>query len=113
MKKLNMFTYFDFDAFANGKRFMSIGIQPWKNFDSGEVEGTKIEAVIVQDKTDYGNKEGEVTSNLYEKLTFKVPKEISIPMNVEIRPVNAEATVYGEYRNQLSVIAENLEVVGK
>ncbi len=93
MKKLNMFTYFDFNDFAKGKGFISTGIQPLKDFDSGKVIGTKVEAVIAQDNTSYGNNEGEVVSNLYEKLTFKVPTHIDIPMNVEIRPVNAKATV--------------------
>ena len=113
MKKLNMFTHFDYDGFAKGKRFMSTGIQPLKDFDSGKVIGTKVEAVIIQDNTNYGNKEGEVVSNQYEKLIFKVQKHIDIPMNVEIRPVNAEATVYGDYRNQLSITAENIEVISK
>jgi hypothetical protein len=113
MKKLNMFSYFDWERFAEKKRFVSTGIQPWKDFESGEVIGTKVEAVIAQDGTSYGNKEGEIISNIYEKLTFKVPKKIDIPMNVEIRPVNVEATVYGDYRNQLSITAEDVEVIGK
>ena len=113
MKKLNMFTYFDFDGFAKGKRFTSTGIQPLKDFDSGKVIGTKVEAVISQDNTNYGNNEGETVSNHYEKVIFKVKAHIDIPMNVEIRPVNAKATVYGEFRNQLSITAENIEVISK
>ena len=113
MKKLSTFTHFDVKAFFEGKRFMSIGQQEWKDFNTNNVLGTKVEAVIVQDKTDYGLQDGEVASNLYEKLTFKVPKVITIPLNVEIRPKNAEATVYGEYRNQLSVIAEDIEIISK
>ena len=54
---------------------------------------------VAQDKTDYGLKDGEVVSNLYEKLVFKIPKVIEIPMNVEIRPKNPVATVYGDYQN--------------
>lgn len=113
MKKLNMFTYFDFEGFAEGKRFMSIGQREWKDFNSGETLGAKIEVVIAQDKTFYGNQGDEVVNNLYEKLTLKVRKEITVPMNVEIHPVNVEAKVYGEYRNQLSVIAEDIEVISK
>ena len=113
MKKLNLFTYFDFDEFAKGKRFMSIGQQEWKDFKTGDVLGTKVEVVIAQDKTDYGVQDGEVVNNLYEKLTIKQPEKISIPMNVEIKPVNAVATVYGDYRNMLSVTAESIEVISK
>lgn len=92
---------------------MSIGQREWKDFNTGEVLGTKLDAVIAQDKTDYGTKEGEVVSNLYEKLTIKIPKVITIPMNVEVRLVNAKATVYGEYRNQLSIVAEDIKIITK
>ena len=113
MKKLNMFTYFDWEGFAKDKRFISTGIQPWKNFDSGEGLGTMVEAVIAQDNTFYNNKEGEIISNIYEKLVFKVNKNIDIPMGVEIRPLDVKATVYGEYRNKLSITAGDIEVVDK
>lgn len=113
LKKLNKFLYFDFDEFAKGKRFTSIGKQPWKDYDSGKIKGTKLETIIAQDKTDYGDQSGEIVSNIYEKLIFKVPMDIDVPMNVEIRPMNVVATVYGEFRNQLSITAENIEVVSK
>lgn len=113
MKKLNLFTYFDFDEFAKGKRFMSIGQQEWRDYKTGDVLGTKVEVVIVQDKTDYGVQDGKVVSNLYEKLAIKVPKKIAVPMNVEIKMVNAVATVYGDFRNQLSVVVDDVEVISK
>ena len=70
--------------------------------------------VIMQDKTIYaGVPDGEVVSNLYEKIIVKIPVKISVPMNVEVRLINAVATVFGEFRNQLSVTAENVEVIGK
>ena len=113
MKKLNQFTLFDWDSFCEGKRFMSIGKQEWKDYATGETVGTKIEAVITQDNTKYDVAEGEIASNLYEKLTFKIPHTIDIPMNVEIHPQKVTATVYGEYRNQLSLYAEDILVVKK
>lgn len=113
MKRLNIFTYFALEEFCKGKRFMSIGQQEWKDFKTGNILGTKVETVIVQDKTDYGVQDGEAVSNLYEKLTIKVPKKISVPMNVEIKMVNAVATVYGDFRNQLSVVADDIEVISK
>ena len=84
LKKLRNFLMFDYESFAKGKRLLSVSQQPWKDFKTSEVLGSKIEAVIAQDKTDYGLKDGEVVSNLYEKLVFKIPKEIQIPVNVEI-----------------------------
>lgn len=113
LKKLRNFLKFDDVEFFKGKRLLSVSQQPWKDFKTGEALGTKVEAVIAQDKTDYGLKDGEVVSNLYEKLVFKIPKVIEIPMNVEIRPKNPVATVYGDYQNQLSITAEDIEVLSK
>ena len=73
-----------------------------------------MEAVIYKDHTDYGTSQnGEAVSNLFEKIVFKVPSKINVPVSVEIVPVNAVATVYGEYHNQLSVTAESIKVVSK
>lgn len=113
LKKLGKFTYFDLSEFLIGKKLMSIGQQEWKDYNTGERLGTKVEVVIAQDKTDYGVTDGETVSNLYEKLVIKVHKMLNVPMNVEVRPINAEAVVYGEYRNQLSITAEDIEISGK
>lgn len=114
MKKLNMFARFDFEAFARGKRFLLIGQKPWADYNSGEVLGTKFELVITQDKTDYGTQpDGETVTNLYEKFTVKVPKKLTLPLNVEIAIINPTASVYGEFRNNLSVVAEGLRVITK
>ena len=114
LKKLNRFSYFDIDEFLEKKKLLTVGVSEWKDFDTQNVLGTKVEVVIAADKTDYGNAEGEVVSNLYEKLTVKIPAKLNnLPMNAEVKLVNPEAIVYGEYRNQLSITAENIEVVGK
>lgn len=113
MKKLNMFTTFDWNAFAKGKRFVAVGCTEWKDFDTGKHLGTKIESVIAADNTDYGNQNGEVITNLYEKVTFKLRKDIDIPVNVEISPKGVNAKVYGDYRNQLSCKAEDIVFAAK
>lgn len=114
MKKLNMFLFFDFDSFSEGKQYMCTGTTVWKDHDTNAVLGTKVEAVIVKDQTDYGpNKDGEKVTNLFEKIVFKIPQKIDIPLNVGIIPVNPIANVYGEYRNQLSITADDIQVVSK
>lgn len=114
MKKLNMFARFDFEAFATGKKFLLISQKPWTDYNSGEVLGTKFELVITQDKTDYGAQpDGERVTNLYEKFTVKVAKNLTMPTNVEVAIINPIANVYGEFRNNLSVVAEGLKVVTK
>lgn len=109
MKFLNQYLKFQWEPFAEGKRFMCIGIRKWEQNEN--VMGTLVDTVIVQDKTNYG-KEG---SNIYEKLTFKVPHVVEIPANVEVIPHNVEAKVWGhgEFKNQLSCKADSIEVITK
>ena len=87
LKKLNRFLKFDAEGFFAGKRFKAIGVQEWKDFETGKVLGKKIEVVIASDKTDYGCTDGEVISNVYEKLVFKVRKNEEIPMGAEVSVV--------------------------
>lgn len=111
MKKLNQFLEFNVEKFFEGKVFVTTGISEWRDFDTNQKKGTKVETVIAKDETRYDLKEGEIVSNMYEKLVFKVPKEVKIPMNAQVEPRGVKATVYGEYRNQLSCTAEDVAVV--
>jgi len=113
LKKLNRFVEFNIVEFLKGKRLDTVGLLDWKDFETQKILGTKVEVVIVSDKTDYHTAEGEIVSNLYEKLTVKIPAKITVPMNTEVRLINPKATVYGEYRNALSITADGIEVVGK
>lgn len=113
MKKLSMFTYFDFESFAKDKKIMCTGNRPWKDFDSDKILGTKIDAVIVADNTNYSNKDGQSINNAYEKFTIKIPKIFEIQVNAVIRAVNPVARVYGNYGELLSVTADNIEVLSK
>lgn len=113
MKKLSLFTDFNYSAFAKGKRFICTNVQEWVDFATGTHLGTKVEAVIVEDQTDYHTKPGETVSNLFEKLVYKVAKDIDIPINAEIQAKGVTAKIYGEFRNQLSLQAEDIVIVGK
>jgi len=111
MKMLSQFLRFDFEAFSKGKVFKVIEQSEWVDFATRQHKGRKFKAVITKDDTQYKQKEGEYASNLYEKFNIKVPKDINVPMNAFIVPVNAVATVYGDYRNQLSVTADDIRVL--
>lgn len=113
LKKLNQFDYFDAVEFFSKLILIAIGKSVWKEFGTDITKGTKLEVVIASDKHNYNLKEGENVSNVYEKLTIKIPKEINVPMNSKIRLINPTANIYGEYRNQLSVVAEDVEVFWK
>lgn len=108
MKKLNQFAKFDWESFAKDKQFICIGCREWKEMETEKHLGTRVESVIVVDNTAYITQDNEEVSNLFEKIIFKVPKDISVPINVEIRPKGVVAKVYGDYRNQLSCIAEDI-----
>ena len=113
LKKLNMFCYFDAEEFFSKLSFITVGKSVWKEYGSDNVLGTKVDVVIAGDKHNYNVQNGDVVNNMYEKLTVKVPKDIDVPMNAKVRLINPEGNVYGEYRNQLSVTAEDIEVLGK
>ena len=111
LKKLNQFNYFDAEGFFSKLVLIAEGKSVWKEYGSDIVKGTKVEVVIASDKHNYNSSNGEVVNNMYEKLTIKVPKNIDVPMNAKVRVINPEASIYGEYRNQLSVVAEDSEVL--
>ncbi len=113
LKKLNQFNYFATEEFFSKLGLIAVGKSVWKDFETGSVKGTKVEVVICSDKHDYNLQDGDTVNNIYEKLTIKIPKEIDVPMNAKVRLVNPEANIYGEYRNQLSITAEDIEVLGK
>lgn len=111
MKKLSQFLKFDMEAFSRDKVYVSTGQSPWNDFDTKEHLGTKIEAFIAEDKTPYKCKDGEVVSNRFEKIIFKIKKDVNVPVNARVMPVNPVAVVYGDYRNQLSVTADDIRVI--
>ena len=110
LKRLSKYIYFDWNSFSEGKRYVSLSVKPWNDYETGKELGIKLESVIAKDETDYG--EADV-SNIYEKLLIKVPKKIDIPLNTEIKIIGANAKVYGNYNNMLSIVAEDIQVVGK
>lgn len=111
MKYLRQFEKFDWHEFSKDKRFLLVGLSPLTDRQTNEVVGSRGEVVIIGDETDYDRKGNDKSSNLYEKLYVKVPKQIDMPMQVEVQLKNALAVVYGDYRNQLSVYAEDIIVV--
>lgn len=111
MKGLGQFSVFDWNGFAQGKTFMAVGCKPYEEYETKAHLGTKVECVISSDKTPYKFKDGEVFSNRFEKIVFKVSKDVDIPLDAKVIPKGVTAKVYGEYRNQLSIICDDIEIV--
>lgn len=113
MRHLNPFLRFDLPAFLSGKELTAIGSRPWVDPATGVVLGTKVDAAITKDNTEYpAPKDGMLPlTNIYEKLTIKIPKDITIPAGAVIAIVDGVGTVYGDYRNQLSIKAADVKVI--
>ncbi len=112
MKYLPQFSRFAWNEFISGKRFVSIGSRPWTDYNTGAVMGTRVEVVIWEDKTPYKRKDpSDTQTNRFEKLTFKLAKTVAVPADVEVVPVTAVATIYGDRRDQLSIVCDDIRVV--
>jgi len=111
MKYLGQFQKFDSESFFKEKVLIANGCSQWVDSDTKQVLGTKISTVIVKDDTEYNQKDGEAASNLFEKFNVKVPKTVSVPVGARIELVNPVGTIWGDYRNQLSVTADDIKIL--
>lgn len=113
MRGLSRFLTFLWLAFAEGKIFTVTGLRKWVDYTTKEPMGWLVDTVVTQDSTDYKCKDGEAISNLHEKVSFKVRSASKPSVNVgdSVLPVNPECSVYGEYRNQLSVRCDDVTIV--
>lgn len=108
MKYLNQFLKFGADPFFAGKVLTVTGIREWLDHETKAKLGWIVDTVITVDDTPYKYKAGAAASNLYEKLALKTPVNPSVSIGESVVPVNPVCTVYGEYRNQLSVRCDNV-----
>ncbi|SFI40105.1 hypothetical protein SAMN04487830_1591 [Pseudobutyrivibrio sp. OR37] len=111
MKGLAQFVTFDAEAFFAGKTLVVTKLEENTDYKTKVHLGTKVECVIIDDKTPYVFKEGNQFTNRYEKVTFKLEKDINIPLEAKVVPKGMKAKVYGEYRNLLSITCDDLVVV--
>lgn len=116
MKKLREFLVFNLDSFFEGKDIRVLASEPWKDYgsESGlDIVGTKYKAIILADNTSYKN-DKDNGNNTGEPLSIKVAgpakpfKKLS-----KFKLIGAEATVYGEYSNLLSIKSKDIEFFEK
>lgn len=119
LKNLRQFMGFDWEAFATDKEFTVSGCEAWKEYNSGNHLGTKVTVVITKDDTVYHSKNGDIQSNLGEKIVFKIPKDVTVGLNKKICPVAPKVTAYGRnangdftsYLNCLAIECEDITVL--
>lgn len=106
--------FFAMEQFLKEKKMKALSMSKWIDRNTGQVLGQKVEVVIIEDNTPYAPaKDGTVKTNLYEKMTVKIKKEVSIPVGSIVELVGAKGRVYGDYQNNLSVTAEDIRVVSQ
>lgn len=110
VKYLNQFQKFSADPFFSGKVLTVTGIREWLDHETKAKLGWIVDTVITVDNTPYKCKDGVVASNLYEKLALKMAGKPSVSIGESVMPVNPVCTIYGEYRNQLSVRCDDVVV---
>lgn len=114
LKDLRSFQNFDMESFLKGKQLLVKRCSEFKDFTTQKHLGTKVEVMISADNTAYPpRKDGTPVEhvNLFEPLVFKVAKDLTFPVMTEVVAVNPTATVYGEYQNQLSCFADDIQAV--
>ena len=112
---LAQYLRFDCAAFLKDKVLSVTTCGPLQDYETKQVTGTKVVVVVTKDETPYKPKaDGTVVSNLYEKITVKLPGKmgLTVPVGSVVELINATGTVYGEYRNQLSITADDIKVIG-
>lgn len=111
MNSLNQFIKFDFESFAKDKVLVVTNVKEYVDYNTKQHLGTDLRVSIVKDNTVYKCKPDQMITNVYESFSLKVNKDVDVPIGARVIPVNAEATVYGEMRNQLSVKCSDVQIV--
>lgn len=112
MRGLTYFLAFNVLDFFELKTLVVTSVTQWLDFKTKEHLGTKVEVFISEDATEYPTpRDGGQISNLGQSFAIKVPHDVSVKIGDVVEMVNPVATVYGEYRNQLSVKADDVVVV--
>ena len=115
MKKLRQFNKFDCEAFFKDKDVRVMAHEPWNEYEDGKVTkqlGTSYKCFIATDNTKYEGKDVTPDLNAGEQINVKVPKP---PQEYKkfskIGFINPTASVYGSFQSELSVKADEVEIV--
>lgn len=113
MHNLGQFLEFRTQDFLRGKKLQFVDKSNWVDRDTGALLGTRVDLVIIEDGTEYKSKADgtPARTNRFEKITVKVPGAVSLPDDALVELVNPVGTVWGDYRNQLSLKADEVREI--
>lgn len=107
MKRLNVFSHVDVETMAANMELKAMKSEILSDFETKKELGAKYTVLIWSDSNDYGT---IGISNAGETFTVKIlgqkPKHIETPIDIEL--VSPTGIIYGDYRNQLSVTADDI-----
>lgn len=112
MRFLNQFSGFDTLRFLQDKELAVMSCRDWVDYATKAHMGTRVTVAITADCTEYQRKDGDDTTNLFEQFTVKCAKDLKIPAGTKVELVNPVGTIFGDYRNQLSIRADDIRIVG-
>jgi hypothetical protein len=110
MKRLSEFMYFSLEDFLADKRLVYLKAAPW-NEGEGQamsLEGSRVTVQIIEDNTQYAKDVDNFGAQFIVKVRGMSPAAYGKwkPLQTEVVITDVEkATVWGEFRNELSVIA--------
>ncbi|CDE22647.1 putative uncharacterized protein [Amedibacillus dolichus CAG:375] len=105
------FEAFRHHDFFKDKDLRFLSKEKWFQYKTDIQLGWKFTLVITRDDTEYLQK-GDVTrNNLFEKIVVKVNHNIDLPQNALVELVNPVCTIYGEFRNNLSITCDDIKVI--
>ncbi|MHC5247500.1 hypothetical protein [Enterococcus sp. LJL90] len=112
MKKLNKFVKFDIDEFLENIELIVMKSDILVDFETKKVLGAKYSIIVWSDTHNYGGDTNGV-NNVGETFTVKVlgKKPMAIPSPCKVDLINPNGNVYGEFRNNLSVTAEDVTLL--
>ena len=105
-KKLGLFQHFEADKFLKDKTLLALAVEPFVNDDKIQI-GYKVTVVVYDDSTDYGDADVTNAGDSYKvKIQNMQMNQFELPEMVKL--VKPTGTVYGDYREKLSLSAENI-----
>lgn len=111
MKGLKQYMNFDLQAFLAEKNLTVVGSRNYEEHETKKHLGITVDCIITQDRTQYVFKDKPFT-NLYEKISLKVTKDVTVAIGDIVEPVgDIKATVWGDYNNNLSVVCSDIKVL--
>lgn len=117
MKKLREFQKFDAEAFFKEKDVRVLASEVWMEYGDGKNRnelGTKYKCVIATDNTKYSGENVQPDLNAGERIVVKVPQKAKqFGKFNRIVFVNPTGSVYGDFMSELSVKADDVEIITK